>query len=115
MLTAKLGKKGGQPRYFEFLIDSGSDYTIIPQSDAAILGVNYKELSTKEIEIHTANLTTMHGKEARMILTIGKFDLNIPVLIIKEEVERLLGRKGVFSEFEITFKERNNTVVFKKS
>ena len=115
MLTAKLGKAKGPSRYFEFLIDSGSDYTIIPKSDAEILEVHYDQLESKEIKVEAANLTVMHGKEAKLKIEIMGEILTIPVLITKEEVDRLLGRKGVFTKFDITFKEKAGVVIFKSN
>lgn len=43
-IMAKLSSGENTPRYFEFLIDSGSDYTLIGQSDALILGIDYKNI-----------------------------------------------------------------------
>lgn len=113
MLTAKLGKTKNSSRYFEFLIDSGSDYTIIPQSDAAILGIDYEKLRSKEIIVEAANLSKIHGKETKMNIAIREYSFVIPVLITKEEVDRLIGRKGVFTHFDITFRENAGIVVLK--
>lgn len=114
MMTAKLRKGRNKARYFEFLIDSGADYTLISQSDASLLGIDYSELKTQEIKVEVANLACIHAKKTKVTLTIGNHDFTISILIAKEEVERLLGRKDVFSEFKITFKENSNFVIFQE-
>lgn len=101
-------------RFFEFLIDSGADYTIIPRSDALIIGLEYPKISGKEIKIQTANLSYMHAKEVKLYMTFRDYIFTIPVLIAKEEVDRLLGRKGFFNKFEITFNEHASVVKLKK-
>ena len=83
MLTAKLSKSKDKSRYLEFLIDSGSDFTIIPKSDAMILGIDYDEIKSKEIKIEAANLTVMHGKEISLNFEVADEKFKIPVLVIK--------------------------------
>ena len=112
-LTAKLRKGNNKARYFEFLIDSGADFTLISQSDALLLGIEYKSIKTKEIKVEVANLTYIHAKRTNITITIGNNNFAVPVLVAKEEVERLLGRKGVFDKFDVTFKEKSQEVIFK--
>lgn len=114
MLTAKLQKGKNKARYFEFLIDSGADYTLISKSDAYLLGIEYEKIDTKEIEIEVANLSFIHAKKSLVKITVGNHSFNTQILIAKEGVERLIGRKGLFTEFKITFKEKENTVIFNK-
>lgn len=113
MLTARLRTSNGKAKYFKFLIDSGADYTLISRSDALIIGIDYSELNSQEIEVEVANLTFIHAKKTTLIITIENQDLTIPVLIAKEDVECLLGRKGIFDKFDVTFKEREQIVIFK--
>lgn len=115
MMTAKLRRGKNKARYFEFLIDSGADFTLISQSDASLLGIDYDELKSKEIKVEVANLAFIHAKKTKVKITIGNEDFDIPILVAKEGVERLLGRSGIFSKFEITFKERVNLVLFRKT
>ena len=48
---AKLRVKKSKARYFEFLIDSGADYTLISKTDAYVLGIDYKKIRKKEIKL----------------------------------------------------------------
>ena len=111
---AKLRKGGGRARYFEFLVDSGADFTMISKSYASLLGVEYDKIKSAEIKVEVANLAFIHAKKTTFILTIEGNDFSVPVLIANEEVECLLGRKGVFEIFDITFQEKQQHLVFKK-
>ena len=119
MVMVKLGLPGGKARFFEMLIDSGADHTLISKSDAAVLGLDYEKIRSKETTHTAANLSLMHGKMAKMLITFivskdKEIKFEIPVFVTKEEIERLVGKKGVFDEFEITFKEKEQKVIFKK-
>lgn len=114
MVTAKLRMQKGKARYFEFLIDTGADYTLISQYDAQLLGLKYKNIKQKEIKVEVANLAFIHTKKVSLILTIEDYDFNVPVLIAREEVESLLGRKGIFEHFNVLFQEYSEQVIFKK-
>jgi len=115
MIMAKLRKENGQARYFEFLIDSGADFTMISKSYASILDLEYSNLKGEEIKVEVANLTFIHAKKTTLILTIEGNDFVIPTLIANEEVECLLGRRGVFENFDIIFQENQQQVIFKKA
>ena len=112
---AKLGKDKTSARYFEFLIDSGADYTLIPKSAATMLGVDYNKIPKQKTKIETANLQSIQAKKTELLFIINKTKLKIPVLICEEEVECLLGRKGIFENFNITFKEKEQEVIFNKN
>ena len=114
MIMAKLRKENCKARYFEFLIDSGADFTMISKSYAAVLGLEYAKIKNTEIKVEVANLTFIQAKRTTLILTIEGNDLAIPVLIANEDVECLLGRKGFFENFDILFQENQQQVIFKK-
>lgn len=115
MVTVQLKASQGKARYFEMLIDSGADYTLIPKTDALLLGIDYNSIDSQEIKVEVANLAFIHTKRTNIILTIHDIEISIPVLIAKEEVECLLGRKGVFDVFDVIFQESKNQVVFIKN
>lgn len=114
MLMAKLSTDQNKGRYFRFLIDSGADYTLIPKSKAILLGLNYKDLKTTEGTVEASNHTYIKTKTTHLHLTIDRITIKIPVLVCEEEIDCLLGRKGVFENFEITFREKQQEVVFRK-
>ncbi len=114
MLRAKLSTDHEEGHYLRFLIDSGADYTLIPKSAAIMLGLNYKKLSTTEGTVEASNHTYIKTKTSHLHLTIDTVSIKIPVLVCEEEIECILGRKGVFENFEITFREKQQEVVFRK-
>lgn len=113
-IMAKLKKGKGVARYFEFLIDSGSDYTLISAIDALRLGIEYKSLKGIESTAELADGHPIHTKKVNLELWIEELHLVIPVLIAKENVEPLLGRKGIFDQFDILFQEVKQQVTFTK-
>lgn len=113
MIMAKLRAKQGRARYFEFLIDSGANYTLISKSDAYVLGIDYKNIKKNEIKVEVANMTFIHGKKINLILIIENIELKIPVFVAKEEIENLLGRKGVFEYFDVLIQERKKQVILR--
>lgn len=114
MLMAKLRKPNGKARYFELLIDTGADYTLISQYDAQLLGVTYKAIKQKEMKVEVANLAFIRTKKVSLLLTIEGHDFTVPVLIARDGVESLLGRKGLFEHFDVLFRESHEEVIFKK-
>lgn len=115
MLMGKLcNRKSGISKYFEFLIDSGSDYTLIANSHAISLCLNYDEISNPEITLKVANHQQMKGKQIRLVFTLENINFDIPVVVTKQEVECLLGRTGVFEPFNVIFQESKRQVIFQK-
>lgn len=115
MMTAKLQEGKNRARYFEFLIDTGADYTLISKSDAQLLGIDYLKLETQEITVEVANLSVIHAKRAQVKMTLDNEEFTVPVLIAKENVERLLGRKGIFDAFDVLFQEKLGRVTFRRA
>lgn len=114
-LLTKVRKTKNKIRYLEFLIDSGSDYTMIWQGDALLLGIDYKTLKGPEITAEVANFDLIHSKKVNLEININDHFLNIPVLITKEKINPLLGRKGVFEKFDVLFQESQQQVTFIKT
>ena len=112
MITAKLQKGENRARYFEFLIDSGSDYTLLPESDGILLGIEYAKLPSTITKVEIANLKFIETKKATVSITLGENTFSIPILIAKNGAERLLGRMGIFSKYDITFREERELVIF---
>ncbi len=116
MITAKLQKGNLSAKYFEFLIDTGADFTLMSQYDASLFGVQYDDINSVEIKIEAANQTLLHAKKAKVNIILGTHSLLVPILISREQVEiPLLGRKGIFDQFKITFEEREGVVVFERN
>lgn len=114
LLTAKLTYQN-QSRYFEFLVDSGADFTLISKSYAALLGIYVDNLQAEITEVEIANLTFVKTYKLNVKITLRDEVFILPILIANEEVECLLGRKGVFEYFDVLFQEKKQLLVLTKS
>ena len=115
MIMATICQPNGRARYFEFLIDTGADYTLISRYDAALLGIDYAEIAKEETKVEAANLSFLHTKKVNLIINIEKEALTVTVLIAKEDAEALLGREGVFKQYDVLFQKNYQQVVFIKN
>lgn len=113
IVTTVLNDKGHE-RYVEFLVDSGADYTILSKATAGFLDIDYKTIRSSEIHLEAADMRTIKGKKVHLVIKIGGKNILTPVFIANQVVENLLGRRGIFDHYEITFKEKSKQVVFKE-
>ena len=93
-----------------FYIDSGADYTLIPYKMGRFLGLEKVSSEVKEIG-GIGGVIGVRFAVVPMKIESHKFDCTIAWAQI-ERVPFLLGRKDVFENFEITFKEKIKKVVF---
>lgn len=114
MIVARLKTPHGTGRFFEFLIDSGADYSMISKADALTLGIDLNIMHGEEINVELADLHIMKTQKIQLLMTINGTELEVPVLIADGSVECLLGRKGIFEHFEVVFREKEQEVILKK-
>jgi len=106
----------GESIDFTALIDSGADVSAISQEVGELLGLDLSgpQEPTKGI------VGEVPSVETKVWLTIGKdrekypFFIPVKVLLGKVNIGILLGRKGFFDKFSITFEEINEKVVLKR-
>ena|SRR3989344_1814092 len=105
------------------LIDSGCDITVIPESLARAVGLDFSGEKTRlyayreatEVILSKANITFL-GKAQRQSVR-----LTLPVLIAlsrdntAEENDITLGIQGIFDAFDITFLKSQNKIIFKQA
>ena len=82
--------------------------------DAAAIGIDYEEIKGKEIVFEAANMTSIRGKETRLIMNLRDSVFSIPVIITKGENERVLGRIGFFDKFDVTFKQKRGMIIIEE-
>jgi predicted aspartyl protease len=113
-----IGYKTGRSINIVALIDSGSDESYLPMWVADFLGI---KLSGKVSEVETingmvnvyqefVNITIRH-KDSKEFFTIP---VDIPCDENRTD-EVILGRKGFFDRFDITFKENSKRLILVKS
>lgn len=99
------------------LIDSGADISVIPQGLAEFLNLNLTGEKEKangiggEISVINSSVN-VNIKKNRENYT---FKMPVQVIIGPDEIPPLLGRRGFFDEFIITFDNKNKKVTLKKS
>ena len=111
----------GSKQRFEFiaLLDSGADLSIIPKDVAELLGLN---LSGKQEEARGIG-GKVPAIQTNINMEIGKpherYIFSIPFKVIlngeDEEIPIILGRSGFFDKFIITFNQKEEKVVLKKT
>ena len=96
-------------------LDTGSDVSLISKDFADLIGINYFEqteifgITGDEMEVDIGNVNIIVGKRSE------KYNFTIPTLITrKEDSQVIIGRKGFFDQFKITFIESEKKVTFKK-
>ncbi|MFQ5621209.1 MAG: hypothetical protein ACE5FT_05160 [Candidatus Nanoarchaeia archaeon] len=90
------------------LLDSGADRCVIPDYVGEVLGL------PKGKSIQTVGIGEAGGYESTITLTLidqkGNKELldQVPVYVLENVNDIVIGRKGVFTNFKITFEEYDN-------
>jgi len=107
-------KKSGRLMRFLALVDSGTDTTMIPKKLALLAGIK----CTGECKTMGIGGTIDANKGLMPIMIKNekeKYSLNVPVLVMDDsEIPLLIGRKGFFDNFHITFRENQEKIILKK-
>lgn len=96
--------------------DSGADFTAVPLSLAEAIGLDLSGPEDKSVGIGG----WVKSKDSTMIIELGnareRYSFRTPVKVIldKYDFPILLGRKGFFDKFIITFDERGQRVKLKR-
>ncbi len=100
-------------RFFDFLLDTGADCTMLPKFMAQIIGINLSTCKrTKSYGIEGKGVTVHIGKIG---IKIGKYPLKVKCLFSKEETTPfILGRMGIFSKFNIIFDSKREKIRLSK-
>lgn len=112
--VADIFLKGKSGEWIELhpYIDSGADVTLIPLSLGKLLGFTVGGKKIEEIGGIRGNVPVMY---LRNKMRVGDVELSVHLAwALIEEVPLLLGRADVFDLFEVTFKQKEGVIVFKK-
>jgi len=94
-----------------FLIDTGADFTTVPESVADLVGIDLSRCP-KEFVIGIDGRSTP-VRVGSLTLQIGKHVSPVRCHFLKaDHGAYLLGRMDVFSRFDINFKNRKHRVIF---
>ena len=97
-------------RLFDFLIDSGASFTMLPLPFAEVLGVDLG--GAREMVVRGIEGSGVSARLAEITLRVGDTDVTVPCLFSSnEDTPSLIGRMGFFSRFNITFDYRRKKIV----
>jgi hypothetical protein len=97
------------------LLDSGGDFIVVPMPIAKYLGLKLEKAG----DVDTAGGTTSLFK-SNLNMIIGKKDENalyenIQIHVSeRDDIPILIGRHPIFEDYEITFRKKEDKLIFKK-
>lgn len=94
-----------------FHLDSGATTSILPGSDAAVLGLPVS--AGKRIAVRGIAGEPFMGRQSNITIRLNGKKLRIPVIFIDSvPVPRILGREGIFPLFGVVFDEAKRRSAF---
>lgn len=100
------------------LLDSGADVSVIDYSIAEILGLDLSGKQTDSIGVGGKVKTIRSEVKIHFSKSHENYTFAVPVLVLPKESGfgmMLLGRRGFFDKFVITFDETREKVMLKKN
>jgi hypothetical protein len=98
---------------FRVYVDSGADLSLFTRDDAELLGLNLKEGKFKPIIGIGRTLIPAYVHTVEM--KIGDSSLKAETAFAdSDEIPRLLGRRDIFTNFKITFCEKDLEIIFEE-
>ena len=105
------GEQPAETIYGVFLIDSGATTSVLPASDAEVLGVRLHK-GTKVV-VRGIGATDYVGYKHTVICILETGSFNLPVVFIDHPATlRVFGREGLFDKFLILFDELKQRTIF---
>ena len=99
---------------FDFLLDSGADFTLLPRHVADLVGVDLKQLSpTRTFGVEGKGIRVWLS---RVTIRIGPETLSVRSFFSeRDDTPFLLGRMDVFSKFKIELDPKRKKIRFTKA
>ncbi len=104
---------GGVGRFYDFLVDSGADTTLLPKSLASELGINIKSCPRSITQgVEGGGIRIYH---ASVILRLGAWQDRVRCAFAEhDQIPPLLGRLDIFSRYTITFHAERHSIIFRR-
>src|SRR3989344_1319527 len=112
----RIVSRNGELLSFFFVIDSGATISVLPKSDAFILGVDAD--IGQPIKIAGIGDNLLRGWRHEIPVRLGRRSLRLPVVFLDNiSTPRILGRSGIFDCFTVIFEEylRRSSLLVKNS
>lgn len=124
MLNPQRERAGHRGLLMTGLLDSGSDFILVSRQVGEFLGLDLSGTTPHEIvglggslRTVTRSVTLMFSEGPRRH-TLENVPIEVDIVGSQEStvgsVEVIFGRRGIFSEFDIEFRERNREVLFRR-
>lgn len=105
--------KNGERFLLFLIIDSGATISVLPKSDARVLGIDVKK--GRKVMISGIGGEKLSGWQHEIVIFLENTPLQLPVVFLDKEVgPRILGRAGVFENFILIFQENQRRTGFLK-
>ncbi|MDE3113255.1 MAG: aspartyl protease family protein [Chloroflexota bacterium] len=107
-----IASRGGSilSRYWG-LVDSGSDYSVIPRDLARRIGVDYDESKPKTCGAAGRQSFTYFDQTNQLTIQTEVGGLNFDEAMVADEDDFILGRYDFFRRYKVTINERDETVL----
>ncbi len=102
------------------LVDSGSDVSLIPLEMAVFLGLDLSGKRSEVSDFHKKKVEMAYSfvnlkiEKGDTIFRILQMTIRIPIKNEEQPDGVILGRDGIFREFNITFEENSRRIVLQK-
>lgn len=107
-----INSKTGNWIEFHPYIDSGADVTLIPLSLGKLIGLTIDEQKIEQIGGIRGSVPVIYSQEK---VRIGEYEIPTKIAwALVEEVPPLLGRADIFDFFQVTFKQKEDIILFEK-
>ena len=95
---------------FRFVIDPGSDFSMMPLSQAERLGVDLR--GADQVRVAGIDGVFQDAAVGEMSLMVGEIEAQVPCLFcINPSTPYLIGRMGFFACFNVIFDNRRKMIV----
>lgn len=96
---------------FHPYIDSGADVTMIPLSLGKLLGFRLEASPVEQIGGVRGSVPVIYANGVMVKLGSDQFPIRL-AWALTEEVPPLLGRTDIFDRFHVTFRQREDIILF---
>lgn len=111
IISLKLNGKDGGVEFLAF-VDTGASYSIFQADVAEILGLNFKDGEEKDLVIGDGDKLKVHIHKVMVSLANKEFIATIGFSECLGTGFNILGRKSIFDQFIICFREKKKIVEF---
>jgi predicted aspartyl protease len=100
-------------KLYDFLVDSGADFTLLPRSLADEIGIDLKKCPTSKTLGVEGKGIKIHHSQVR--IRIGHLENRIRCAFAPHDhIPPLLGRLDIFSSYNITFSAEKMSIIFRR-